>query len=222
MKINKENKTIYTLKQPKFNIKSAEKNINIKFKEFNKVSNQLNKIAEKTGIYLNIDETREKEKILKKMYPFLYNTRFKHTYDMSTNLNNIEKEYKNRIQTALNEICFVKLNEKTKIITCKEEYGHIKLYPLVHIADFENDLYNLETTTTIIKKFKNGNVDFKFNSENDFLMFEELVYYSNELTQYIINNVPDEVIVEYKEKKKAKVLFINRGVKYGKTKMPTM
>ena len=201
------------LKQPKFNTKEAETKINDTLNKLEKNIKTIENTAKEKNIYVRIEETREREKVIKELYPFLYNTNrtFNKYGDIKGIVEDILYEYNHRIRTALFNCGFVSINEKTKVIKCKKKYsfGDIDLYSLNHIANFNTNLNNTgkdSESITILKEYGNLNVEFKFKNEDDYNIFKELVFYSNDETEFIINNAPEEVKQEYKEKKKTDYL----------------
>jgi len=192
----------------KFNKENALNQLNLKFNELSKNIKYLEQKAEEYKIYIQTNESNEREKIIYKLFPFMRLKEF-HIYNYNNYqnelINNIEQQYKNKFKNVLIEIGFISINEKTKVIRCKK-YHYLNLYPLTYVADWQTNLNSEEESIKIIKEYKNGNIDFIFKEEFDYLKFKEIVFYSNETTLFICDNAPTELITKYKE------LYKNKGL----------
>jgi len=208
MKTNETKQEIKVLTNPQFNREEAQKKINEAMTLLKENINTLNNIAEKNKIYITIDETREREKIITSLFPFMYNESFSYSNFYGKNgeeklLNTLERAYNNRMNQALNEIRFISLNEKTKVIKCRKDY-YLHLHPLNQVATFENNINSTNDAVDIIKEYANGNIEFKFKSNIDYETFKAIVYHHTPSTQEIINKATDEEIKKYLEAKKKK------------------
>jgi len=173
------------------NIKNVEKII----KEVRQDVEFLGKKAEDLNIYISVDLIREKEKRLNKNYPFLYLSGINMINYNSNKLNKlvdeIKRRYKNRYKTLLRELGFISLNLKTGTIKVRGSYGNIQIYYLGYLEEFKN--FNLnDKDIEIIKEYKNGNIEFKFKDVEIFNKFKDVVFYTNEETEYILKNITTE------------------------------
>ena len=117
---------IEVLKEKEFNKEEAEQKIKSSFEQLEKDIKEINTLAENKGIYLRVEETREKEKLIKQLFPFMHNeTGNLSVYRINETLKTVEYCFYRRFQTALYNVGFVRLNDKTKVVkigraSCRE------------------------------------------------------------------------------------------------------
>jgi hypothetical protein len=187
------------------NREDIKKELEIIFKNVKDNITFLNSESEKRKIYITISESRELEKAVheKFKYTYLENSRYNY-YKINDNLiNSIETAFYHRFRNVLNKIGFISINEKNKTIKVKASYNQINLYYLNYIATFEGNL-NDNSEIEIIKEYKNNTIEFKFKNSVNYDLFNSIVFFHNDITQYIINNIDDNTIQKYKEKLKEK------------------
>ena len=201
---------ITTLKQPKFNELKAEKDLKKALDKLSLDIIKVNDLATSKNIYVHVDETMERKKVISSLFPFLHNTqRTFNKYEIKDIVKDVSFEYDQRIRTALSCVGFQSINEKTKTIKCHKthSFGNINLYFLNRVAEFQtnlNDTGKDSECIEILREYQNLNVEFQFKNDVDYETFKELVYFCNDETKFIINNAPKEVIEAYADKKKEK------------------
>lgn len=191
------------LKEKDFDREKAQKEVVRIIAKTEQDIKKLTDSAEEKKIYLIIDNKREINKRLKKHFEFLYLGRFQYSYQYSTKeiIDRIEYEYNHRFETVLREIGFISIDEKNKTIKARKKYNFLdydELYRLKYVSCLDLKKDNIE----IIKEYKNLNIEFRFKELEHYDIFKTLVFWSNETTNNIINNAPDELIKEYKTKRK--------------------
>jgi len=188
----------------KINIENVEKII----KEVKQDADFLEQRAKELNLYISIDLTREKEKRLNKNYPFLYLSRINMINFNSNKLNElvdeIKKRYKDRYNRLLRELGFISLNLKTGTIKARGSYGYIPIYYLGYLEEFE-DLNLNDKDIEILTKYKNGNIEFKFRDTEIFNKFKDVVFYTNEETEYILKNITAEETEKFLNSKKLNI-----------------
>lgn len=217
--MKQEIKKIEVLEEVKFNRPEAKRKIKQLVKQLYSDVEQIETKANELNVYVRVDKGNEYEKRIIEAFPFLrvaYNTPSWFNYreneeSLNKLVNTLEKYFKERFKNALSKIGFISLNENNKTIKVKREYStFLNLHYLSYIAtlpdgdikkgDFE------KVHITILKEYNNGNVEFKFNSEDNYNIFKELVFYSTAATQEVINKADDVTIMKYKEAKRTKHL----------------
>jgi hypothetical protein len=185
-----------------FDTKKARDLILLHFGILEEKIKKINGLSEKEGIYINIDERREKEKIIYNLFPYVYlgyNINLS-VYKLNNLVEEIKQKFYNRFQNVLNDIGFISINEKNKIIKLNPKYNLIDLHLLNRLIkglDFnQNDLF------IITKEFNNGNKEIKFKEDKYLEVLKEIVFYRNNKTDYILENITEEAKQEYMKAKK--------------------
>ncbi len=164
----------------------------------------IEEMAISKNIYTRIDEGQVIENRITEKFPFMSLGNF----NMVNYWGNPEKlsedilsNFLNKENKVLREIRFISL--KGDIAKFKPEYS-LNLYLLNRVGDFgelkEGSYFE------ILKEYKNGSVDVRFLNEKLLKKFSDLVYYENEQTKTILNNLSDEFKQKFKEAKK-KICF---------------